>query len=148
MSKSTSLVVVLFALGLSAGSTAFGEQGLRSGQDPKKDEKPASVAGNWNMSVNGPQGPMAISMALTQDGRKLTGNLSSQMGDTGLEGEFADGKISFVISFQGNSGATQISFVGMLKEDGTLEGTLSGEMGDMTWTAERVKTHLPSAVSS
>ena len=130
------IAAVMIALGLFVSSAQAGP----GSQDPKKDQKaPASVAGNWNMSVNGPQGPMSVSMVLAQDGKKLTGSLSSQMGETQLEGEFADGKISFWISFQGSSGSMQIAFAGVLKEDGTLEGTLSGQMGDMNWTAERAK---------
>ncbi len=141
MRTSASLVAVLVTLGLSAG-TALAQPGLRDAQDPKKDDKPVSVAGNWNMSVNSSQGPMAVGLALAQEGKKLTGTLSSHMGETTLEGEFADGKISFSITFQGDAGAMQLAFAGILKDDGTLEGTISGPMGDMTWTAERVKAHL------
>jgi hypothetical protein len=136
MRKSVLLVAVMVALGLCVSSAQAG----LGPQDPKKTEKaPASVAGNWNMSVNGPQGPMSVTMALAQEGKKLTGTLSSQMGETTLEGEFADGKISFWIVFDAGGGSSQIAFAGVLKEDGTLEGTLSGQMGDMNWTAERVK---------
>jgi hypothetical protein len=135
MKKSVLLVTVMVALAV----VASGAQAGQAPQDPKKDQKAASIAGNWNMLVNGPQGPMNISMVLSQDGKKLTGTLSSQMGDTTLEGEYTEGKISFWITFDAGGGSSQIAFAGVLKEDGTLEGTLSGQMGDMTWTAERAK---------
>ena len=35
--------------------------------------------------------------------------------------------------------AMKIDFTGKLKADGTLAGTLTGPMGDMPWTASRVK---------
>ncbi len=139
MRTSVLIVAVVVALSLVAGSAQAGPGPARQ-QDPNKDQKaPVSLAGNWNMSVNGPQGPMPVGMSLAQDGKKITGTLSSQMGETPLEGEFAEGKLSFWITFQTSGGDMQITFTGTLKEDGTLEGTLTGQMGDMTWTAERVK---------
>jgi hypothetical protein len=36
-----------------------------------------------------------------------------------------------------SGGDTQVSLTAKLKENGTLEGYLSSQMGDMTWTASR-----------
>jgi hypothetical protein len=131
------LVLLSIVFGLSLG-VALANAAPQAQPAPKKDPK-ASVAGNWTMTVNGPQGPIAVGLVLAQDGKKLTGTLSSQMGDTTLEGEYADGKISFWIEFQGGGGSMQITFAGTLKDDGTIEGTASSQMGDMIWTAERAK---------
>jgi hypothetical protein len=73
------------------------------------------------------------------DGKKLTGMLSSQMGDVALEGEFADGKVTFGISFDAGGGAMSITFVGTMKDADNMTGTMSGPMGEVPWVAKRVK---------
>jgi len=116
---------------------------VQTGQEAPKPAAPAAaaptVAGNWNMSLDAGQGPMDIAATLKLDGKKLTGMLSSQMGDVALEGEFADGKATFYISFDGGGGEMAITFVGALKDADNMTGTMSGPMGEIPWVAKRVK---------
>jgi hypothetical protein len=134
-------VLVMAAMVAVAAQTMQGNAAAQEKQEPKKDAPAAavSVAGKWNMSLDGPQGPMTIAMTLVQDGPKVTGTLSSQMGDTTLEGQFADGTLSFSISFDGGGGSMQLGFVAKLKDPNSLEGMMSGPMGDIPWVAVRVK---------
>jgi hypothetical protein len=99
----------------------------------------ASVAGNWTITIDAGNGPMEVYATMKLDGKKVTGNLSSQMGDTPLEGEFADGKVTFVINFDGGGGAMQLNWIGMMKDADHLTGTMSGPMGEIPWTAIRAK---------
>ncbi len=99
----------------------------------------ASVAGAWNISLDAGQGPMDIAATFKLDGKKLTGVLSSQMGDTALEGEFADGKATFGISFDGGGGTMSITFAGTMKDADHMEGTMSGPMGEVPWKGVRSK---------
>lgn len=94
-----------------------------------------SFAGNWNISLDAGQGPMDIAATIKVDGKKITGMLSSQMGDIPLEGEMADGKITFYIDFSG----TPITWVGALKDADNVSGTLNGPMGEIPWVGKRVK---------
>ncbi|MCX6552301.1 MAG: hypothetical protein NTY02_15085 [Acidobacteria bacterium] len=134
MRKVVVLVVVALVLGLSAQAALAQEK-----QEPKKDETPASVAGKWSMSLDGPQGPMTIAVVFAVDGTNVTGTMSSQMGDTALEGQYVDGNLTFGITFDGGGGSMQISFAGKLKDADNLEGVLSGPMGEIPWKAVRVK---------
>ena len=68
MSKLLSLVL---ALGL-AFTAALGAQ--------------SSVAGSWDLSINGPEGPIAAGAVLKQDGDKVTGTLSGPQGETQVAG--------------------------------------------------------------
>ena len=106
---------------------------------PTKDLSKVAIDGKWNMSLDGPQGPMAILMTLKLDGTKVTGSLNSQMGDTPLEGQYAEGVLNFGISFDGGGGSMQIAFAGKLTDENTMAGSLSGPMGDIPWSALRVK---------
>ena len=138
MKKHILLVVMLITVSLVGHAAAAAAQ-----EPPKPEQKPEqktdSVAGNWIMSLEGPQGPMQITLVMQQEGTKVTGTLTSQMGETTLEGTFEAGKLAFSITFEGGSGTMQLYFAAELKEDGTLAGVLSGPMGDMPWVAERAK---------
>ncbi len=109
--------------------------------DPAKPEPakpPASIAGKWTLMIDPGQGPMQLPMELKLDGKKLTGTIIGPQGDPAqLEGEFADGKATWVLTVEG--GAMQITFKAALKEDGSLAGTLVFDAGEFAWTATRVK---------
>jgi hypothetical protein len=95
------------------------------------------VTGSWSVAVDGPHGAATMSLVLKQEAKKVTGTFVSGHGpDLALEGEFADGTLKLESA---EGGDAKVIFNGKLKEDGTLAGYVSGPMGDMKWTAERVK---------
>ena len=78
-----------------------------------------------------------MSLVLKQEAKKVTGTFVSGHGpDLALDGEFADGTLKLESA---NADHDKVIFNATLKEDGTLAGYVSGPMGDMRWTAERVK---------
>ncbi len=81
-------------------------------------------------------------MALTQNGAKITGTFTSDhTGEVRVEGEFANGTLTFAIDVHGDSGSSMhVDFTGKMKDDGTLTGTLKGQMGEMTWTARALSS--------
>ena len=103
-----------------------------------------SIAGKWNLSLEGPQGAMAVTLTLKLDGSKVTGTFANPQfgGDAPLSGEYKDGKLSFTVSLDGGpGGAMSLGFTAKFKDkdDDTLVGNLAGPMGDVPWTATRVK---------
>jgi hypothetical protein len=124
------LAAATFAAGLAAWGT-----GSLHAQGDTKAAAPA-VAGKWTMKVEGsPHGVTTMGLALKQNGKKVTGTFASPHGDMPVEGKFEDATLTLATS----GGDSQITFNAKLKDDGTLAGFLSSSMGDMTWTAERVK---------
>ena len=118
------------------------EQKAEEKQKPeeKKDTKAApSPAGKWNVNVETQQGAMPSTLELKLDGKKITGTIASQMGESALEGEFADGKLKFWFTLQANGNNVPITFNGAFKDDGSLAGTLEYGQGPISWTATRVK---------
>jgi hypothetical protein len=99
---------------------------------------PATVTGTWTMTVEGgPHGDMTMGLVLRQEGTKVTGTfVSGHAPDQAVSGELVDGVLK--IESEGDSDH-QVSFRGTLKHDGSLTGTLSSPVGDMKWTAQRVK---------
>jgi hypothetical protein len=95
------------------------------------------VSGTWTVAVEGPHGAASMTLVLKQDAKKVTGTFVSGHGpDLALTGEFADGTLKLE---SGDAGDAKVIFNAKLKDDGTLAGYVSGPMGDMKWTGERVK---------
>jgi hypothetical protein len=133
---------------LAAGMLAHARQSTP--QTPPTPATPAasaapSIAGKWNLSVETQSGPNTSVLDLKLDGKKVTGTVSSQLGEAGVQGEFGEGKLTFSIAFQGANGNFQLGFAGALRDDGTLAGTMdiAGQGMQMPWKAERIKTDEP-----
>ena len=98
---------------------------------------PPTVAGTWTMHVEGgPHGDATMALTLTQEGTKVTGTFAcGHTADMAVAGEFVNGELKI----QTTAGAddSKILFSARLKEDGTLAGYISSQMGDMKWTASR-----------
>lgn len=112
--------------------------------EPKAEAKPtaATLAGNWTVSLESPQGPMEPALVLKadpKDAKKVGGTITSPMGESALEGEVVDGKLTFWITVNGGGGEMSITFVASLQKDGSLAGTIAVNGGEMPWTAVRVK---------
>ena len=95
-----------------------------------------TVTGSWTMSVQGgPHGDATMALTLKQDGTKVTGTFVSGHGpDMEVKGEFVDGALK--IETEGDADH-KVMFSAKLKDDGTLAGSISSPVGDMTWTATR-----------
>jgi hypothetical protein len=107
-------------------------------QDGKTEQKSATnVTGRWSMSVKGsPHGDVTMGLELTQEGKKVSGMFATPHGDDlQVAGEFGEGTLTLATT---SGGESKITMTAKMKEDGTLDGYLSSQMGDMTWTARRV----------
>ena len=106
-------------------------------QEKKADRKvEEGVAGRWTAFVKGsPHGDVTMGLDLSQEGKKVTGTLATPHGDKlQVDGEFVGGTLTLATPGGGDS---HITMKAKLKDDSTLDGYLSSQMGDMTWTAKR-----------
>jgi hypothetical protein len=96
-----------------------------------------SLTGNWTMAVEGgPHGSATMGLSLKQDGSKITGTFATgHSADMAVSGEFVNGELK--LATDAGDADSKILFTAKLKEDGTLAGYLSSQMGDMKWTASR-----------
>jgi hypothetical protein len=62
-----------------------------------------NIAGDWDLTINSPQGARTAPVSLRQDGEKITGMFKSQAGELPVEGTItgSDVKLAFTINFQG-----------------------------------------------
>jgi len=151
------LLMLTAAMAFAAGVTTQARQtgmqtppaqakpGEKPTPDAKADAKPApTVAGKWNVSIDMQGNVMNSGLEIKLDGKKVTGTISGPQGDLQpILGEFADGKLTFSLTVDGQNGPMQIGFAGALKENGTLAGTMdfgaAGQGMQVNWTAERIK---------
>ena len=102
-------------------------------QDSAAPKSAASaVAGQWEMSIQTPHGPMKAAMTVKQDGTKITGTCDvDHMGSMALDGTVDGKRVSFSIEIQGGQ---KITFSGVLNGN-KMGGTTDPEGGE--WTAAR-----------
>ena len=111
---------------------------LMWGQTLVAQEAPANVAGTWQMSSEGRNGPMEQTLTITQDGTTIKGTLSGPRGDAPFEGTVAGNKISFTIKRETPNGTFTLEYSATVNGD-SMEGTVHSERFDRKFTAKRGK---------
>lgn len=142
MKQSLSAIAVVIVL--TGGALAAQQQAPPAAPAAPKAEPakaPASPAGKWVMNLESPQGAMSVNLEVKLDGEnKATGTLEGPQGPTPIAGEFKDGVLGFVISFDAGGTAMEIYFEGKVNAEGRMVGTVSlGDMGSFPFTADRAK---------
>ena len=101
-------------------------------------DEPANVAGAWEMSSQGPNGPMTQTLTIQQDGSKIKGTLTGRRGDTPFEGTVTGNKIAFTIKRETPNGTFTMEYAATVDGD-SMKGTVHSGRGDREWTAKRTK---------
>ena len=99
---------------------------------------PAQVAGAWSMTLQSPQGPLDVTMTLTQAGTTFSGTMTSQVGSM----EVSDGQVSgrnATWSATLTLGGQTITLNYRAEVDGNrMTGSAElGSFGSATFTADR-----------
>jgi uncharacterized protein (TIGR03066 family) len=108
-----------------------------------KAADPANVAGAWEMTSAGRQGPQTSTITFEQDGGKIKGKIvrQGQNGptETPFEGTVDGNKISFTVKRQTQNGEITITYSGTVDGDG-IKGTMAMGQGEpREWSAKRSK---------
>ena len=104
-----------------------------AGQAAKTD-----VTGKWAFNVETGAGSGTPTITLKQDGDKLTGHYSGQLGEADLTGTIkgADFTFKFTVDAQGNM--LDVTYTGTAESKDALKGKLSiAGLADGTFTAKR-----------
>jgi hypothetical protein len=137
----SAVVVAIASLPVVAAAQAQGPAKPPEQKPAPAGEKPAAVniAGKWTVTIEMQGQQRQSGLDLKVEGTKLTGTISSELGEAQLAGEYADGKLKFGFSMDANGTPIQVGFVGAVQKDGTLAGTLDFGQGEIPWTAVRPK---------
>jgi len=108
-----------------------------------------TVAGNWDVTINSPQGANTSLVVFKQDGEKVSGVLKGRGGELPFEGGTLTGndlKFSFTINTQGM--ALPITLTGKVAGD-TMTGKADfGGFAEGDWTAKRASATADAAPAS
>jgi hypothetical protein len=127
---------IALAVVLGLAVTAFAQE---KPQEKPKETPAINVTGTWDMAVEAPQGTMALTATLKQDGEKLVGTQTSQLGETALEGSVKGTDIAFVVVINMQGQDLTITYTGKIDGE-TMSGTIDfGGYGSSTWTAQKRK---------
>jgi imidazolonepropionase-like amidohydrolase len=99
---------------------------------------PAPIAGTWAMTMNSPQGPMEITMAVTQNGGSFSGTMTSMMGSNSIdEGQVSGRTATWSMTLQVGGQAITINYRGQVEGNRMTGSAELGAFGSATFTAER-----------
>ena len=104
-----------------------------AGQTPKID-----VTGKWAFAVETSAGSGTPTITLKQDGEKLTGHYSGQLGEADLTGSVKgqDVNFKFTVDVQGNN--LDCVYTGSVEAKDAMKGKVSiVGLGDGTFTAKK-----------
>jgi hypothetical protein len=98
-----------------------------------------SVDGTWALSLQGPDGAVTLPVRLEQTGDGIVGIIGdAATGDLTVNGEISGRALSFSASRAGETGDISLHFTGVLRDDGSLSGTVAAPTGEISWAARRV----------
>ncbi len=101
-------------------------------------EEPAKVAGTWEVSSEGRNGPMTQTLTIQQDGSNIKGTITGRRGEAPFEGTVTGNKIAFTVKRETPKGTFTIEYSATVDGD-SMKGTAHSERFDREWTAKRTK---------
>ena len=103
-------------------------------------DEPAKVAGTWEISSQGPNGPMTQTLTLQQDGGAIKGTMTGRRGDTPVEGTVSGNTVTFSVKRQTPNGDTMVIDYKATVDGDSMKGSVHSErFGDRDFTAKRTK---------
>lgn len=106
-----------------------------------------SVAGDWDVTIQSPQGANTIRINFKQDGEKLSGTLKSPMGEMPFEnGTLVGDDLKFAFSVPVQGQALEITMTGKVDGPSSITGKAQfGGFGEGDWTAKRADAATAAA---
>ena len=95
-----------------------------------------SVAGAWDLAINGPEGPINATATLKQEGESVTGSIDTPQGAAEMKGTYKGKTLNMSFSIQTPQGPLDIKVNGEV--DGTsMKGVIDFGMGMADFTAKK-----------
>ena len=96
------------------------------------------VTGKWAFNVETAAGAGTPTMTFKQEGEKLTGHYSGQLGESDLAGTVKGADISFTFTIDAQGTMIKATYSGTVENKDALKGKVVLEgLGDGTFTAKR-----------
>ena len=95
-----------------------------------------NVAGAWDLSIIGPEGPITATATLKQDGENVTGSIETPQGTAEMKGTLKGKALSMAFTIQGPNGAIDIKVNGEV-DGASMKGIIDFGMGMAEFTAKK-----------
>ncbi len=103
----------------------------------------AKVAGEWNLTVETPNGTGTPSVIFKQDGGTLTGTYKGRMGESELKGTVTGNDIKWTVTLHPQGQDLTVEYSGTVDGD-TMKGKVSSAMGEATFTGKKKAADAPA----
>jgi hypothetical protein len=135
-----SAIACVFAIALSSAAQdadILGSWDVSASTGQGQGETRVDVTGTWAFQVETSAGSGTPTMTLKQDGDKLTGHYSGQLGEAPLTGTVKGSAVEFAIDVTVEGSALHIVYSGTAEKD-SMKGTVKlGDLGEGTFTAKK-----------
>ncbi len=130
MKQTFARIVIVAASVLLASSMAIARQDAGKGR--------IDVTGKWVAQVETSAGSGTPTFTFKQDGEKLTGHYSGQLGEAELTGTVKEKEISYSFGVDVQGTHLDITYSGTVESKDAMKGTVKlGGFGEGTFTAKR-----------
>ena len=109
---------------------------------------PVSVAGDWDVTVQSPQGTNTVLVTLKQDGEKLDGLFKSPLGELPFTGTLTGSDMKFTFSFPVDGQPLLITMTGKVDGDAIAGKADFGGFAEGDWSAKRAKPGAAAAAAT
>ena len=96
----------------------------------------SSVAGAWDLAIQGPEGPITATATLKQDGENVTGSIETPQGTAEMKGTYKGTALNMAFTIQGPNGALDIKVNGEV-DGASMKGIIDFGMGMADFTAKK-----------
>jgi hypothetical protein len=111
----------VLAIGLVVSATAYAQ---------------ASVAGAWDLAINGPEGAINATATLKQDGENVVGSIETPQGVAEMKGTYKGKTLNMSFTFQSPQGPLEIKVNGEV-DGASMKGVIDFGMGMADFTAKK-----------
>lgn len=121
------------------GGRGAAEWSAKRGAGPAaaQDEARVDVTGTWSMTVETPAGSGTPVIVLKQDGEKLTGQYTGQLGEAAVTGTIKGSAIELAYDVSVQETAIHVTYTGTA-DSTSMKGTVKlGEFGEGTFTGKK-----------
>jgi len=105
----------------------------------------AGVTGDWDVTINSPQGARTAKVSFKQEGEKLTGVFKSQRGDISLEGTIKGKEIKFKYTVKFQDQDLAITLSGAVDGDSMKGDADFGGLAQGDWSGKRASAAASSS---
>ena len=95
-----------------------------------------NIAGDWDLSINGPEGVITATASLKQDGEAVSGSITSTAGTVELKGTYKAKKVELAFQIQSPNGPLDIKVNGDV-DGADMKGIIDFGMGMADFTGKK-----------